>query len=170
MNNEKNDNLPIQIPKHDKKYIKNIKSESNNHKCIEISQYRSIIDNENKTDKNNKGIIDDPNKQLESTIIRDNSYNINASNLQAINNNFPMDDKSNSKTQEESTKAKSLFYVELKDYFSSKLFKRKSTQLLKYEQFQTVLKDILSIEFILEGLNDISQLKNKLQPGGIGLK
>jgi len=164
MNNVKNENLPIQIPKQEKTNMKIINLEGTNNNCIDISQLRSFIDNENKMD-DNKMTINEPNINLEANIINENSYNNNACQNQATNNNFSMNNKSNSKIQEESAETKSLFYVELRDYIFSKIFKRKSLQLVKYQGFKTVIKDILSIELILEAINDISQLKNKLQVG-----
>ncbi len=154
MNNVKNENIPIEIPNREKTNMKNIKSVGDKNNSLEMSHLGSFIDNENKTDNNNKVSNIEADKHLEGSIIHDNSYIINASNVQAINNNISKYKKSNSKIQKECAETKSLFSVELKDYFFSKFFKRKSTQFVKYELFQSAIKDKLSIEFILEAIND----------------
>ncbi len=147
--------------------MKNL-SNRNKSNSIELSHLRNFDDTQKKAD-NYKVSINEPNKQKEGTINHDNSYN-NASNLQAINNNISINRKKNSKKRGESaeTETKTLFYVELKDYFFSKLFKRKSSQLVKYEQFHTIIKNLLSIEFLLEAMNEIPEMKNIiLQTGAI---
>jgi len=161
MKNLKTENRPIEIPNQEKTNINNnIISVGNKPNCLEMSNLRRFIDLENKVENN--VTIKESNKHIEGSIIHDNSYNINASNLQAINS-ITIKNKNNSKIPEESAETKPLFYVELKDYFFTKLFKKKSRQLRKFEQFKSVIKDILSIEFLLEAINDISELKNKLQ-------
>ncbi len=79
MNLVKNENVPILIPKLYKKNIKIIKSESNNHNFIEISQLRSIIDNENKTDNNKLSDSDSDTQMPQRNAIR------NATLLQHVN-------------------------------------------------------------------------------------
>jgi len=132
---------------------------------MELSHLRNFVDNQNKSD--NKVSNKESNKQIEGTNNHDISNN-NSSNLQA-NKSLAIKNQKILKIREESaeTENKSLFYVELKDYFFSNFFKRKSPQLVKYEQFYTVVKDLLSIEFLLEAINEISEMKKILQPGAI---
>jgi len=145
--------------------MKNV-TEQNKSNSIELSHLRNFVDNQNKS-YNNKVSYNESNKQIEGTNNHDISYN-NASNLQANKLMAIKNEKILRIRQEPAeTEIKSLFYVELKDYFFSKLFKRKSSKFVKYEKFHTVIKDLLSIEFLLEAINEISEMKNILQPGAI---